>query len=60
MPKGLDIRSFLSIQHAHGDLWKHLGIDSSTDPDDLWKLKKKLLTGHFQSFFSFLFPSSLP
>ena len=20
--------------HAHGDLCKHLGIDSSTDPDD--------------------------
>ena len=28
------IRSFLSIRHAHGDLCKHLGIDSSTDPDD--------------------------
>ena len=27
------IRSFLSIRHAHGDLCKHLGIDSSTDPD---------------------------
>ena len=27
-------RSFLSIWHAHGDLWKHLGIDSSTDLDD--------------------------
>ena len=25
------IRSFLSIRHAHGDLCKHLGIDSSTD-----------------------------
>ena len=25
------IRSFLSIWHAHGDLCKHLGIDSSTD-----------------------------
>ena len=31
MPKGL---SFLSIRHAHGDLCKHLGIDSSTDLDD--------------------------
>ena len=30
MPKG----SFLSICHAHGDLCKHLGIDSSTDLDD--------------------------
>ena len=28
------IRSFLSIRHAHGDLYKHLGIDSSTDLDD--------------------------
>ena len=28
------IRSFLSIRHAHGDLCKHLGIDSSTDQDD--------------------------
>ena len=28
------IRSFLSIRHTHGDLCKHLGIDSSTDPDD--------------------------
>ena len=27
------IRSFLSIGHAHGDLCKHLGIDSSTDLD---------------------------
>ena len=27
-------RSFLSIRHAHGDLCKHLGIDSSTDQDD--------------------------
>ena len=28
------IRSFLSIRHAHGDLCKQLGIDSSTD---LWE-----------------------
>ena len=28
------IRSFLSIRHAHGDLCKHLGIDSSTDHPD--------------------------
>ena len=35
MPKGLyRIRSFLSIRHAHGDLCKHLGIDSSTDLND--------------------------
>ena len=25
------IKPFLSIRHAHGDLCKHLGIDSSTD-----------------------------
>ena len=28
------IRSFLSIQYVHGNLCKHLGIDSSTDLDD--------------------------
>ena len=32
--KDYRIRSFLSIGHAHGDLCKHLGIDSSTDLDD--------------------------
>ena len=26
--------SFLSIRHAHGNLCKHLGIDSSTDLND--------------------------
>ena len=31
--KDYRIRSFLSIRHAHGDLYKHLGIDSSTDLD---------------------------
>ena len=34
MPKGLYYRlqSFLSIQYVHhGDLCKHLGMDSSTD-----------------------------
>ena len=34
MPKGLRLQSFLSIQYVHGDLCKHLGIDSSTDLDD--------------------------
>ena len=29
--KDYRIRSFLSIQYVHGDLCKHLGIDSSTD-----------------------------
>ena len=28
------MRSFLCIQYVHGDLCKHLGIDSSTDLDD--------------------------
>ena len=32
--KDYRIRSFLSIQHADGDLCKHLGIDSSSDLDD--------------------------
>ena len=32
--KGYRIGSFSSIRHAHGDLCKHLGIDSSTDLDD--------------------------
>ena len=31
--KDYRIRPFLSIRHAHGDLCKHLGIDSSTDLD---------------------------
>ena len=34
MPKGLKNKIILSILHAHGDLCKHLGIDSSTDLDD--------------------------
>ena len=33
--KDYRIRPFLSIRHAYGDLCKHLGIDSSTDLDDL-------------------------
>ena len=32
--KDYRIRSFLSIRHAHGDLCKHLGKDSSTDHPD--------------------------
>ena len=32
--KDYGIRPFLSIRHAHGDLCKHLGIDSSTNLDD--------------------------
>ena len=34
LTKDYRIRSFLSIRNAHGDLWKHLGIGSSTDLDD--------------------------
>ena len=32
--KDYRLQSCLSIWHAHGDLCKHLGIDSSTDLDD--------------------------
>ena len=32
--KDYRIRSVLSIGYAHGDLCKHLGIDSITDLDD--------------------------
>ena len=32
--KDYRIRSFLNIQYVHGDLCKHLGIDSSTDHQD--------------------------
>ena len=32
--KDYRIRTFLSIRHTHGDLCKHLEIDSSTDLDD--------------------------
>ena len=34
--KDYRIRSFSSIQYVRGDLCKHLGIDSSTDLDDLY------------------------
>ena len=30
----IELDHFLSIRHAHGDLCKHLGIDSSTDHPD--------------------------
>ena len=33
--KDYRIRPFLSIRNAHGDLCKHLGIDLSTDLNDL-------------------------
>ena len=32
--KDYRIRSFISIHYVHGDLCKHLGIDSSTDYQD--------------------------
>ena len=31
--QGTRIQPFLSIWHVHGDLYKHLWIDLSTDPD---------------------------
>ena len=30
----MELEHFLSIQYVHGDLCKHLGIDSSTDHPD--------------------------
>ena len=32
--KDYRLQSFISIQYVHGDLCKHLGIDSSTDHPD--------------------------
>ena len=32
----------LSIRHAHGDLCKHLGIDSSTDPHDRYLIGTRI------------------
>ena len=32
--RDIDFNHFLSIQYVHGDLCKHLGIDSSTAPPD--------------------------
>ena len=53
MPKELRLQSFFSIQYVHGDLCKHLGIDSSTDHPDgysnlylnagLWKYHARLV-----------------
>ena len=43
------IRSFLSIRHAHGDLFKHLGIDSSTDLDD--RYSNPFLNAHINRHF---------
>ena len=34
MPNGLKNEIILSIQYVHGDLYKHLGIDSSIDHPD--------------------------
>ena len=33
MSKDYRLQSIISIQYVHGDLCKHLGIDSSTDLD---------------------------
>ena len=35
MPKGLYNSIILTIRYVHGDLFKHLGIDSSTDPEGM-------------------------
>ena len=32
------LQSFLSIQYIHGDLCKHLGIDSSTNRISMWHM----------------------
>ena len=40
--KDYRIRSFLSIRHAHGDLCKHLGIASCTDPDDRYSIGTRI------------------
>ena len=34
----IDFNHFLSIQYVHGDLCKHLGIDSSTDHPDRYSI----------------------
>ena len=34
MPKGLQTSIIFNIQYVHGDLCKHIGIDSSTDQPD--------------------------
>ena len=41
--KDYRFRLFLSIRHAHGDLCKHLGIDSSTDHSDACLILKNSL-----------------
>ena len=42
MPKGLKTSIIFSIFYVHGDLCKHLGIDSSTDHPDHGDLCKHL------------------
>ena len=44
MPKGLKNLIILSSQHAHGDLCKHLGIDSSTDPYDWYLIGTRIIS----------------
>ena len=44
--KDYRIRPFLSIRHAHGDLCKHLGIDSSTDLDDRYSNLNAYINRH--------------
>ena len=37
------LQSFLSIQYVHGDICKHLEIDSSTDHPDRWYSSRSVL-----------------
>ena len=39
-------RSFLGSRHAHGDLCKHLGIDSSTGLDDRYSIGTRILNAY--------------
>ena len=38
----LELDHFLSIRHAHGDICKHLGIYSSTDPDNGYSIGTRI------------------
>ena len=51
--KDYRIRSFLRIWHAHGDLCKHLGTDSSSDLDD--RYSNLFLNAYINDRFSNLF-----
>ena len=40
----IELDLFLNIRHVHGDLCKHLGIDSSTDPDDRYLIGTRIFS----------------